>query len=89
MKFFFAKLYFPNIETRSVPITCAAAVAAKRSKLPVKLTLPRDVDMIVTGGRHAFVAKYDASAIIKKDSTVKLHSMKVELFNNGGAAAGK
>lgn len=80
---------FTIIETRSVPVTCAAAVAAKRSNQPVKLTLSRDVDMTITGGRHAFLAKYDASAIMKKDSTVKLQSMKVKIFNNGGAAAGK
>ena len=78
---------FKYLETRTVPITCAAAVAAKRSNRPVKLTLSREVDMTITGGRHAFLAKYDASAIVKQGSIVKLCSVDVKLYNNGGSAA--
>ncbi len=80
--------FFSTAETRSVPASCATAIAAKLINQPVKLTLSRDVDMTITGGRHSFLAKYEASAVVKKDSKdVKLRSLKVELFNNGGCAA--
>jgi len=78
---------FGGKETRSVFASCAAAVAAKISNCPVRLTLSRDVDMSITGGRHAFLAKYEASAVIKDETKeVKLNSLKVELFCNGGSA---
>lgn len=75
-------------ETRSVPTSCAAAIASKLSNKPVRLTLSRDVDMTITGGRHAFLAEYEASAIVKHDTgNLKLSSLNVKLYNNGGAAA--
>jgi len=42
---------FGGKETRSVFASCAAAVAAKISSRPVRLTLSRDVDMSITGTR--------------------------------------
>lgn len=76
---------FGGKETRSVFASCAAAVAAKCTSRPVKLTLARNVDMLTTGQRHAFVSKYHASAKVTEDGA-KLLSMDVEVFNNGGAA---
>jgi xanthine dehydrogenase/oxidase len=75
---------FGGKETRSVFVSVAAAVAAKLMNKPVRLTLNRDTDMATTGGRHAFLAKYKAGAIIEDDGTVKLHALDVQLFNNGG-----
>lgn len=77
---------FGGKETRSVFASCAAAVAAKISNSPVRLTLSRDVDMSITGGRHSFLANYKASAIRKKDGVVKLKSLDLELYSNGGSA---
>ena len=77
---------FGGKETRSVFSSCAAAVAAKISNRPVRLTLGRDVDMSITGGRHAFLAKYEASAVIRKSKEVKLKCLNVQLFNNAGSA---
>jgi xanthine dehydrogenase/oxidase len=77
----------PILETRTVPISCATAVAAKLINKPVRLTLSRADDMTITGGRHAFLAKYEASAVVKAGTKdVKLCSFNVELFNNGGSA---
>jgi xanthine dehydrogenase/oxidase len=42
---------FGGKETRSVFSSVAAAVAAKISNRPVRLTLNRDTDMSITGGR--------------------------------------
>ena len=77
---------FGGKETRSVFVSVAAAVAAKLTNRPVRLTLNRDTDMSITGGRHAFFSKYKASAIIEDDGTVKLHALDVRIFNNGGAS---
>ncbi len=49
---------FGGKETRSVFISCAAALAAHLTQRPVRVTLDRDVDMLITGQRHAFVATY-------------------------------
>lgn len=76
---------FGGKETRSVFASCAAAVAAKLSSRPVRLTLGRDVDMSITGMRHAFVAYYEASAMVTKEGA-KLHTLDVKLYNNGGCA---
>ncbi|QJR15273.1 xanthine dehydrogenase molybdopterin binding subunit [Usitatibacter palustris] len=50
---------FGGKETQAALIACAAAVAAWRTKRPVKLRLDRDDDMVVTGKRHEFLADYD------------------------------
>ena len=75
---------FGGKETRSVFVSTAAAVAAKLMNRPVRVTLNRDTDMSITGGRHAFLAKYKAGAVIEDDGTVKLHALDVKLYNNGG-----
>jgi xanthine dehydrogenase/oxidase len=74
---------FGGKETRSVFVSCAAAVAAKRSCRPVRLSLPRDQDMSTTGTRHAFVSRYNATAEVTEDG-VKLRSLDIQLYNNGG-----
>lgn len=74
---------FGGKETRSVFASCAAAVAAKRTSRPVKLTLPRNVDMLTTGHRHVFVSKYTASAEITEDGA-KLVALDIQLYNNAG-----
>lgn len=76
---------FGGKETRSVFISCAAAVAAKLSSRPVRLTIARDVDMSTTGTRHAFLANYSASAIMTEEGP-KLHAVDIDMYLNGGWA---
>jgi xanthine dehydrogenase/oxidase len=64
-------------------VSCAAAVAAKLLGKPVKIFLDRDVDMATTGQRHAFVAKYKASA---NRETGKLTGLSVKLYANMGSS---
>eukprot|EP00903_Cladosiphon_okamuranus_P009641 g9174.t1 len=73
---------FGGKETRSVFLSCVAALAAHVTQRPVRISLDRDVDMQITGHRHAFLAKYKAGA--KKDGT--LVGMDVTLYNNGGCS---
>lgn len=49
----------------------------------MKLTLPRDIDMLITGHRHAFVSHYKASAEITPEGA-KLVAMDIKLYSNGG-----
>lgn len=49
---------FGGKETRSIFVSCAAAVAAQKHKRAVRLALDRDDDMLMTGGRHPFLGKY-------------------------------
>jgi len=74
---------FGGKETRTVFASCAAAVAAKTSGRPVRLTLPRNVDMSTTGTRHAFLTNYVASAQITEDGA-KLVSLDAKLYANAG-----
>lgn len=53
---------FGGKETRSVFLSCVAAVGAHLSGRPVRLSLDREVDMQITGHRHSFFAKYKAGA---------------------------
>ncbi|EQC41233.1 hypothetical protein SDRG_01208 [Saprolegnia diclina VS20] len=71
---------FGGKETRSVFVACAAAVAAKALKRPVRLLLERQADMATTGGRHPYYAKYTVGAT--QDG--RLQAYEVELFNNAG-----
>ncbi|CAN0411520.1 unnamed protein product [Pylaiella littoralis] len=73
---------FGGKETRSVFLSCVAALAAHVTQRPVRASLDRDVDMQITGHRHAFLAKYKIGA--NKDGT--LVAMDATLYNNGGCS---
>ncbi len=59
---------FGGKETRNINFSCIAAIAANKLNRPVRLTLPRDIDMTITGyasdgnnqcsGRHPFRGEY-------------------------------
>ncbi|GAC14728.1 xanthine dehydrogenase molybdopterin binding subunit [Aliiglaciecola lipolytica] len=49
---------FGGKETQAAQWACIAAIFAFRQKRPVKLRLPRMLDMQVTGKRHPFTNKY-------------------------------
>ncbi|KAM8934727.1 aldehyde oxidase 1-like [Pelodytes ibericus] len=44
--------------TKPVIFACASAVAAQKTKKPIRCILERDEDMLITAGRHPFYAKY-------------------------------
>uniref|UniRef100_A0A4W3HK49 Xanthine dehydrogenase n=1 Tax=Callorhinchus milii TaxID=7868 RepID=A0A4W3HK49_CALMI len=49
---------FGGKESRSTLLALAVAVAAYKTKCPVRCMLNRDEDMLVTGGRHPFLGHY-------------------------------
>lgn len=71
---------FGGKETRSAILAAPAAVASYRLQRPVRCMLDRDEDMISTGTRHPFLARYQVGF----DSTGKLTALDVQLFSNGG-----
>lgn len=72
---------FGGKETRSVFIAAAVAVAADKLQRPIKITLDRDVDMSITGTRHAFKGRYKAAC---QKSTGLLIAIDLELYANAG-----
>lgn len=71
---------FGGKETRSVFAACVAALAAHQLQRTVSITLERDVDMAITGQRHAFYVEYAAGAT--KDGQLKY--LDAKLYSNGG-----
>eukprot|EP01041_Mallomonas_annulata_P005146 gene5146-10286_t len=71
---------FGGKETRSVFIACTAAVAAQKFQRPVKINIERDVDMSITGQRHAFLCRYRAGCTADGVLTF----MDAQLYSNGG-----
>ena len=66
---------FGGKETQSNQFAVISALAAVRNGRPVKLRLDRDDDMICTGKRHDFIARYD----IGFDQTGKILAVDAEL----------
>lgn len=73
---------FGGKETQGNAWAAKVALAAKRTGRPVRVQLDRDVDMMVTGKRHPFFARYDVGF----DDDGKLTAAKIDLFADGGWA---
>jgi xanthine dehydrogenase/oxidase len=71
---------FGGKESRSVQFACPVALAAYLLQKPVRMNVRRDVDMSISGQRHAFHAKYSVGCM--RNGMLKF--MDVQLFNNGG-----
>ena len=50
---------FGGKETQAAPWACMASVLANKLRLPIKLRLPRQDDMVMTGKRHDFLDTYE------------------------------
>ncbi|KAA8499059.1 Xanthine dehydrogenase [Porphyridium purpureum] len=72
---------FGGKETRNFFMTSALAVAVDKLKVPIHLFLDRDVDMQISGQRHAMFAKYKVAFDTHSGRILALH---VELFSNMG-----
>ena len=71
---------FGGKETQATTFAAIAALAAMRTRKPVRLQLDRDVDMALTGKRHPFLARYSVGF----DDEGHLLAAEVELFSDGG-----
>jgi xanthine dehydrogenase/oxidase len=71
---------FGGKETRSITLSSAVAVAAAKLNMPVKCTLERNQDMIYSGHRHPFYARYRVGVM----PNGRIHAVDMQIYNNGG-----
>ncbi|OMO78014.1 Aldehyde oxidase/xanthine dehydrogenase, a/b hammerhead [Corchorus olitorius] len=71
---------FGGKETRGAFIAAAAAIPSYLMNRPVKITLDRDIDMMITGQRHSFLGKYKVGFT----NMGKVLALDIELYNNAG-----
>jgi xanthine dehydrogenase large subunit len=71
---------FGGKEVQANAWAAIAALGAVKLKRPVRVRLTRQQDMILTGKRHPFQARYDVGF----DATGKLRALHLELFSDGG-----
>jgi xanthine dehydrogenase molybdopterin binding subunit/xanthine dehydrogenase small subunit len=71
---------FGGKETQAATIAALAALAATKTGRKVRMRLNRDQDMMITGKRHPFLAKFSVGF----DKEGLLHAAKIDIFSNGG-----
>ncbi|XP_074187956.1 xanthine dehydrogenase/oxidase isoform X2 [Rhinolophus sinicus] len=71
---------FGGKETRSTVVSTAVALAAYKTGRPVRCMLDRDEDMLITGGRHPFLARYKVGFM----KTGVIVALEVNHYNNAG-----
>lgn len=71
---------FGGKETRSIQLAGICAAAAKKANRPVRCMLNRDEDMMTSGQRHPFMARWKVG--VKNDG--KLQALDVDVFCNAG-----
>ena len=74
---------FGGKESQPALIAAAAAILAAKTNRPVKLRLDRDIDMIMTGKRHDFLADYDVGF----DAQGRIQALTVMLASRCGYSA--
>ncbi len=73
---------FGGKETQGNTWAALVALAAMKTKRPVRVQLDRDLDMMLTGKRHPFYARYEAGY----DDEGHILAAHVELVSDGGWA---
>lgn len=71
---------FGGKESRSVPFAVYTAIAAQKEKRPVRIMLNRDEDMLLTGQRHPFQARWRVGV----SRTGKLLALEADVYDNAG-----
>ncbi len=71
---------FGGKESQANPYAAVAALAALKTKRPVRVRLSRHVDMQLTGKRHPMLGKY----CVDFDKDGKLEALKLEIYADGG-----
>jgi xanthine dehydrogenase/oxidase len=71
---------FGGKETRSIQLSAICALAAKKTGRTVRCMLNRDEDMVTTGQRHPFLARWKVA--VNKDG--KLQALDADVFCNAG-----
>lgn len=73
---------FGGKETQAATPAALAALAARITGCPVRMRYNRDQDMMLTGKRHPFLAKFTVGF----DDSGHFQALKAQLYSNGGWA---
>jgi xanthine dehydrogenase molybdopterin binding subunit len=73
---------FGGKETQGNAWAALVALAATKTRRPVRVQLDRDLDMTITGKRHPFFGRYE----VGYDGAGRVLAAKVELVSDGGWA---
>jgi xanthine dehydrogenase molybdopterin binding subunit/xanthine dehydrogenase small subunit len=73
---------FGGKETQGNTWAALVALAAQKTKRPVRVQLDRDLDMMLTGKRHPFFAEYEVGF----DDEGHIQALRAELVSDGGWA---
>src|SRR5207244_2964337 len=71
---------FGGKEVQANPYAAIAALGAWKTKRPVRVRLPRFLDMVLTGKRHPFLARFTAGF----DHQGRILALKLSLYSDGG-----
>jgi xanthine dehydrogenase large subunit len=71
---------FGGKEVQSNPWAAIAALGCWKTKRPVRVRLPRNLDMALTGKRHPFLAKFTAGF----GDSGRLNGLVLALYSDGG-----
>ncbi|CAK7265989.1 hypothetical protein SEPCBS119000_001792 [Sporothrix epigloea] len=71
---------FGGKETRSVQLSSIVALAAQKTRRPVRCMLTREEDMVTSGQRHPFLGKWKVG--VNRDG--KLQALDLAIYNNAG-----
>ena len=71
---------FGGKETQANACAAIAALGAYKTGRPVRVRLPRHLDMVLTGKRHPFLAQFEAGF----DTDGRLQAARVRLYSDGG-----
>ena len=73
---------FGGKETQGAQFAAVTALAARKTQKRVRWQLDRDLDMVMTGKRHPFFAKYRVGF----DDNGRVRGVSVDLYSDGGWA---
>jgi xanthine dehydrogenase large subunit len=71
---------FGGKEVQANPWAAIAALGTWKTKRPVRVRLPRQLDMALTGKRHPYLAKFDAGF----NAEGRLQGLQLALYSDGG-----
>ncbi len=74
---------FGGKESQAAPFSAMAALAAQKLKVPVRIVLTKDDDMIMTGKRNPYQIDYQVGF----NSDGEITALKSELYSDAGAYA--
>ncbi|KAF3765499.1 hypothetical protein M406DRAFT_105851 [Cryphonectria parasitica EP155] len=71
---------FGGKETRCIQLSTILALAAQKTRKPVRCMLTREEDMVTSGQRHPFLGRWKLG--VNKNG--KIQALDLDIFNNGG-----